>query len=149
MGCHAVLQGIFLMQGWKPQLSHSGFFTTWAAREAPWVFTKHQFLVLLILSLTVAFFINFCFCLTSSLLLFGSLICWFFLLLLEMGEFKGIKFSLTQLYLYPRSFSLSFSYFWFLLWFVLWPRGYIEMDCLTLKYLGQSMCFQSPFSYCS
>ena len=36
VGCHFLLQGIFLMQGWNPLLSHvvGGFFTTSASWEA-------------------------------------------------------------------------------------------------------------------
>ena len=34
VGCHALLQGIFLTQGSKPGLPHLGrFFTVWATRE--------------------------------------------------------------------------------------------------------------------
>ena len=33
IGCHALLQGIFPTQGSNPLLPHSGFFTSWAARE--------------------------------------------------------------------------------------------------------------------
>ena len=35
VGCHALLQGIFPIQGLNPDLPHSsGFFTIWATREA-------------------------------------------------------------------------------------------------------------------
>ena len=43
VGCHFLLQGIFLIQGWNPHLPHCRQFTVWAAREAQEVREKSPY----------------------------------------------------------------------------------------------------------